>query len=599
MKARTPEHLIAILMIIVSASWGQTAGTRAAGPPAQNARVAVTGITRIVPKQATPRPADPRVAHPQPRGGPSVTLLGSVATASPAESFVLNGNLAYTCDDNDISVIDVTQPSSLTVVDTVTSTLFLNSADTHCDLQRGTLTVFSDQTNSGAGNSPGFVAFNLANPSQPTLIAATPINKRFFGQPVYVGDFAFVPTTALTSFPGFGWDNQFGDLLAVNVANFAQPQLVSTLEQPQIDPVFGGPMSVFSATQASASLLYLGISTSTGPQNNGVGALQVVDVSNPAAMQIVGQLSIPGTIQTGAPLIQGTIGVALGNNGGYNPGATPNTQGNIVVTTFDVSDPRVPAILSITTTPYSPGLGGGAAQIGNNLFAFAGVQDVSANPVLLIVDTTNPAAPVVQTMPLPQPFTSMETAGTTLYATLGSAGFAAYSIPGITTTGSPCPVFVDAMLVVDQGAAIPAPAFFDAKTALKSFVGTLQSTDQIGVESFTLVPNIEQTLTHKDTQAMAALDGITQGGPSYIGGGIAAAQQELSSPRHNPAAAPVIVIVSDGADSGAPSPGATLAAANAAKAAGIRIISIQYGSNNNGLMQSIASSSVDFHQVSQ
>lgn len=53
-----------------------------------------------------------------PRGGTSPTRLGSVATASPAESFVLNGNPAYTCDDNDVSVIDIIQSSSSTVVDT-------------------------------------------------------------------------------------------------------------------------------------------------------------------------------------------------------------------------------------------------------------------------------------------------------------------------------------------------------------------------------------------------------------------------------------------------------------------------------------------------
>jgi hypothetical protein len=591
------REIFVVTLLSGVAAWGQTVGARS-GPAKQ--RVAVSGHnTALDPANTTGAGRlAARAASLQPRTLPSVTLLGSVPTASPTESFVVNGNRAYTCDDNEISVIDITQTSTLHVVGTATSPLFQNSPDTHCDITRNTLAVFSDQRdNSGSHpNTPGFSAFSLANPSQPTLIAATSINKRFFGGPVYVGNFAFVPTTAVINFFGF---DQFGDLLAVDLTSFAQPQVVGSLE-PSRDGVFGGGAAVFNVTSAKNSVLYIGTTTSRFERNDGVGLLQIVDASNPTvAMTIVGQVQIPGTIHLGAPLIQGTIAVSIGNNGGYNFGGSPATQGNIVVTTFDVSDRSVPAVLSITTTSYFPGVGGGATQIGNNLFAFAGVQDVNGNPVMLIVDTANPSVPVIQTISLAQPFTSMQGVGTTLYATLGGAGFAAYSIPGVTTTGSPCPVFLDTMLVVDQGAAIPAPVFFDAKTALKTFVGTLQSTDQVGVESFTLVAQVERTLTRNSGLVMAALDGIVQGGPSYIGGGIAAAQAELGSLRHNAAAAPVIVIVSDGADSGAPSAGATLAAANAAKAAGIRIVSIQYGSNTNGLMQSIASSSADYHQVPQ
>src|SRR4029077_15670177 len=42
-----------------------------------------------------------------PREAVSVTLLGSVVPPPPAESFALSGSLAYTCDDNEISVIDI------------------------------------------------------------------------------------------------------------------------------------------------------------------------------------------------------------------------------------------------------------------------------------------------------------------------------------------------------------------------------------------------------------------------------------------------------------------------------------------------------------
>ena len=538
----------------------------------------------------------------RPHDSPSVSLLGSVVTASPAESFALSGNLAYVCDNNEVSVVDVTVPQNPQIVATALSGLFQASSFTYCALLHGTLAVFSDQFSTLAGDTPGFSAFSLSNALQPQLIAASPINKRFFGTPVYIGNVAFVPTGAETTYLG-GWDGEFGDLLAVDLTNFASPVLLGTAERPEVDAVYGGATPVLGATQAGSSLVYLGGSTSTGGANNGVGRLQIVDVTNPTAMQIAGQLLVPGTILFNTPLIQGTVAVGIGNTGGFVGSLTANpfTQGNIVVATFDVTDRRSPAILSITTTSYSVGFGGGAAQIGPSLFAFAGVQDSGGNQVLLVVDVTNPTAPLLTTYPITQPFSSMQAVGTTLYATLGSGGFGIYSIPGISTGRAyVCPVSIDAMLVVDRGANIPAQGFTDTKASLALFLDSLQiSTDQVGVVTFENTAVLDQTLTTNEAQAKAVLEGILSASPSsYIGAGIATAQRELLGPRHNPSATPVMIVLSDGADLGAPNSGATLAAATAAKAAGIEIISVQYGSTAGTLMQSIASSNTNYYLVS-
>jgi hypothetical protein len=579
----------------------------AAAQTVQGKRMAVSGYGGPLPRSSSTakgKHAGARASGLRPHDSPAVSLLGSVATASPAESFALNGNLAYVCDDNEVSVVDVTNPQSPQIVATALSGLFQQASDTHCALLRGELSVFSDQSSSIAGDSPGYSAFDLTNPLQPQLIAATPLNKRFFGTPVYIGNLAFVPTSSNTYFLGFQWDGEFGDLLAVDLTNFASPVLDGTAEQPQADPVYGGATPVLGATQADTSLIYLGGGTSTGGGNDGLGRLQVVDVTNPAAMQITGQLLIPGTILFYAPLIQGTVGIGIGNTGGYvgSLTANPSTQGNIVVATFDVTDRRAPAILSITATNYSVGLGGGAAQIGTSLFAFAGVQDSGGNQVLLVVDVTNPTAPVLTSYPITQTFTSMQAVGTTLYATLGSGGFGIYSIPGI-SSGLPsvCPASIDTMLVIDRGANIQSQAFSATKAALESFLNSLQlPPDQAGVVTFTSTAVLDQTLTTNESQVTTVLGSILPAGPSsYIGSGITTAQRELLGPRHNPSASPVMIVISDGADLGAPSSGATLAAATAAKAAGIEIISVQYGTVPSTLMQAIASSSANFYQVTQ
>jgi hypothetical protein len=577
------------------------------GGSAENRRtIAVNGSDRTV--RESPRDSAMKVA-PKVRAGilsstsrsaaPAVAFLGSSPTSSPAESFALNGNLAYVCDDNEVTIVDVTNPANLQVVGTALSTLINNSADIHCAIQRNSLIIFADQSSSSLGNSPGVIAFSLTNPVQPQLIAATPLSKRFFQDPVYSGAIAFVPTAALDFVVG-SWNNQYGDVLAVDVSDFANPRLIGTLEQPQIDARYGGPTAIFGAAQADTALLYSGGSTSTSSTNNGIGRLQVIDVTSPSAMKVVGQVTIPGSKQFLTPLIQATVAVGIGDTGGYvgSLSANPVSKGNIVVATFDVTDRRSPVLIYSTTTSYSIGRGGGATRIGNNLFAFAGVVDANSNVVLLTVDITNPQSPVIQSVPIPQPFTSMQAVGSTLYATLGSGGFATYSIPGGILPNLSCPASIDATIVFDRGAIVSADAFANAKTSLKSLVDSLHlSPDQVSVVSFASTASLLQTLTTNGPLVKGVLDGIPGGGSSYIGSGIAAAQTELTSVRHNPSATPLMIIVSDGGDRGSPNGSATLSAANAAKSAGLRVISLQYGSATGTLMQSIASSNADYYVV--
>ena len=565
--------------------------------PKGEARQASAGLDHRVP--VSPRTLRKPVSANKAGAQAPISLLGSAPTPSAASSFAINGNIAYVCDDNEVTVVNVANPANPQVIGTAVSTLIHNTGLIYCSIQRGTLSVFADQSNSSIGNSPGYAAFNLSNPNVPQLIANTPLNKRFFQAPVYIGNFAFVPTAALQF--SFGqWDTQNGDMLSVDLTNFASPLVTGTLQTPQIHPQFGGANAVLGATQADSSVVYLGGSSSTANQNNGVGRLQAVDVANPAATKVITQLAVPGTIHFSAPLIQGTVAVGIGNTGGYvsSFGANPVEKGNIVVATFDVVDRRTPALITTVRTNYKVGVGGGATRIGANLFAFAGVADIADNPVLLVVDTTDPNTPVIQSYPIGQPFTSMQAIGNTLYATLGAAGFATYSIPGGLISNLNCPTSLDAVVVFDRSASVSSTSFANAKNALKSFTNALQlPSDKLGVVSFDQAALLTQQLTGTAPTAKRAIDGLTPASAtsSYIGAGITAAQAELTGPRRTATATPVMIIVSDGRDTGAPSAGATLAAATAAKAAGIRVIALQYGVTSGSLMQSLASSATDFY----
>jgi hypothetical protein len=207
------------------------------------------------------------------------------------------------------------------------------------------------------------------------------------------------------------------------------------------DPTFGGANGMFGAALANPTTLLVGGSISTGPYNNGVRELVVTDVTNPAAMSIVTTLPVPNTVQIFAPVLQGNLAVALGSADGFTASGgfegsplTTTWLGNLVLTTFNIANPRSPSILASIVLPYTNYSAGPAIQIGVNLSLFAGAVDSSGNNLVLLIDTTNPLIPVVTPYTVPAGITNMTVAGNLLHVTAGAAGYAIYQIPGVTAT---------------------------------------------------------------------------------------------------------------------------------------------------------------------
>ncbi|MGA2434601.1 MAG: DUF2341 domain-containing protein [Bryobacteraceae bacterium] len=176
-----------------------------------------------------------------------LTLLGAVQTPSSAHSIAVNGNLAYLCDDNEVSIIDATTPSQPVLAGTALSNSIANDGYAFCAIQRNSLVGFVDATNNSIGNNPSFVAFDLSSPVQPQLIAGTPVNKRFFSNtPEYLGNTAFLSTYAY-SFSFGMWTTQYGDIVAVGISDFSNPSVVGTLSTGG-DSAYGGPNPVMGVT---------------------------------------------------------------------------------------------------------------------------------------------------------------------------------------------------------------------------------------------------------------------------------------------------------------------------------------------------------------
>ena len=363
-------------------------------------------------------------------GGSQLSLIGSVATASAANSVAVNGSTVYTCDTNEVSVINASNPANPTVTGTAYAGV-IGTPNIYCDIQRGDLVMFADT--GGTLSAPAFVAFDLTNPASPSAIASTTVNKRLISAPPYYqGNTAFFPTNVIF-LTGSTITGQGGDMVSLDVTSFSAPAVLGTVETQTQGAQFGGSFNVRGVTPYNSQLAYVAATTSQGnTPETGVGQLWVVNVSTPASMSVVTQVNVPGTVHLDSPLVQGTTAVAIGDGGWADPCCTNGAYvGPIVVAVFNTTNPQSPTLVANVTTTYLPSnsIGAGSAVIGPNLFLYGGIMDASNNNYLMLVDTTNPASPVITTYPVPVAINAMRAVGTLLYAPTAS-GLLIYSIPG-------------------------------------------------------------------------------------------------------------------------------------------------------------------------
>src|ERR1700733_3789639 len=230
----------------------------------------------------------------------NLTMVGSVPTASPAQTIGINANTEYTCDTNDISVIDVTNPATPTLLATASSPT--STANTFCDVQRGDLVQLINTS------QPSFLAYDITNPTSPNQIGATTVDKDYFGPPYFDGNTAFFGMNEIDfagGYPGTITD-QSGDFVSLDVTNFSNVAVLGTTETQTHGAVSGGSFNVFNAIPYSSQLAYAGsTSAQGGATQTGMGQLWVVNTSKPSAMSTVAQVNVPGTLQIFTPLFEG------------------------------------------------------------------------------------------------------------------------------------------------------------------------------------------------------------------------------------------------------------------------------------------------------
>jgi RHS repeat-associated protein len=358
-------------------------------------------------------------------------------------------------------------------------------------------------------------------------------------------------------------------------------------------------------------------------QNLGAAAassIQVTDTVN--GQDVNAQVSAPASV---APVATATATI----NAGSPISQTPGPYTDVATVTWKDANGNAygPVSSSFTTSltsAYPEGYltlvaSGGAMEIlGSTITLTATALDqfgtpVASQPISLAIAGSN-----AQTIPLvtgPDGTASFSYSGAnlgtdtaTVTATVNGRTLtaSASAVVWAADVGAPCAsrsTPLDVMMLIDDSPSMFSPdTVAAAKAATATFIGNLDPTrDQVGGSVFMGDAGLDAPLTSNFASATSAINtqiqyfvdlcsGFCGGGTGYFNA-FQVAVTELQGPRHRSSASPVIVLLSDGGNTGVD----YTAEVAAAKAAGIRVVTLGFGSNVNAVaMRAIASSPNDY-----
>jgi uncharacterized membrane protein len=372
-----------------------------------------------------------------------LTQIGQVNTTPTGLTMAVDGNLAYIAGTSGIDIVDITDPTNPQLVATFAqkqilpdgfSVIRLDSISGADYLVVGTTaTVNPDGTH--------LLIYSLADPKNPSLLSSTKIPYVVLYNMLVQGDTVLVLTGGIAAFVQSFIYDQLGTVLGIDVSNPAAPIVGSALFNGRGTPN-GGYTNQDGGTLVNNQLAYIASTTSTGSGvQQGTGRVLVVDYSNPDNLSLLKELDIPGTLRIEEIALQGNLALVLGSTGGWSLQGNGTTgfaymhlAGHLTLTLLDVTDPQNPQILGITLVtdaqfPTSTGgLGTKLSAVGldNGLFAVSGVI-IDGNPVLLVVDPSNPQDIVVAAQAEPAVVNQMVVSAGLLYAP-SAAGLTVYRI---------------------------------------------------------------------------------------------------------------------------------------------------------------------------
>ncbi len=364
---------------------------------------------------------------------PLSTLLGTIPTTSAPHTVSLNGNLAYVCNAATVDIFDIGDPMNPVLKATFgqTELTSVGYSNTSCAIYNNNLILEYSRPSGNISTAvqPTFLTvYSLANPLSPVAGNTVQFQHSDTGGVQVAGSTAYTIGNEYFYNPYSNFIfQQFGDFVSFDLTDLTDITLKGDLFPPPAgDPNRGGPNRVFSAIPLNPQTTLLTSSTSTsGDTQTGFGNLLVVDTTNPAVMSVTTSVHVPGTVYLNGIARQGNTVVVTGDSAGLYD-ARSGFVGNLVLASFDITNPRAPVLLNTLTTQLTDKDGSNIVSLGNNTYAVGGTLS-GGKPVLLLVDASNPSS--LRYIPYDAAFASNPAVatGNTFY-TLSSNGLSIYRL---------------------------------------------------------------------------------------------------------------------------------------------------------------------------
>lgn len=338
---------------------------------------------------------NPRITVTGVASGDLLTRLGAADTGSGNIAVQVADRYAYVCSSGGIAVVDVANPAAPRFLN-----LFGGASGT-CRLRDGRLYL------AGGAQNATVSVFSLQNPEQPTRIAG-PVSVPAFAQ-----EFEFVGSHGIFHTVWFNFlqnplriIQQQGDFFSVNFTDPARPAVASTLRPDPSNPASTNVSPYFNQLLAAPDTMWLLSTTNSGSDTtSGLGRIVVADVSDPANLRALRQITIPRTNMLQGAAVNGATALVVGNTRSWESPGDFAIRGNVTLTTVDLTDPRNPRpIATVVTNARNTFTISRVVSLGGGWFAYPAylTPENRADTAIVIVDARDPNAPAIaSSIPVP------------------------------------------------------------------------------------------------------------------------------------------------------------------------------------------------------
>jgi uncharacterized protein (TIGR03437 family) len=318
-------------------------------------------------------------------------LTGSAAFAnSVASSIALYDNIAYVCGASRIVMVNVANAAQPSVLGEFGASV-LNGQGDLCAINLSASPPYLVEIFGVSTSTESFAVYSLSNPKSPTLLTVATTSYGHMVDLSFAGNYAFITTSYIT------YRNsdaqiiaQNGELLAFDFTTPAHPLFLGALQPSTLN------LKPY-ADVVGQSYAYVATSTATGSSTSGTGVLSVIYIVSPAAMYAINQITVSQAAILLSFDISGNTLLAVGNTTGQrNPGKPDfDFTGDLTLTTVDVTNTPMPALISTFTTSLQVNGTFHVAGFNNGVFAIVNNPPATDNfgpSSLMIVDASQPSA---------------------------------------------------------------------------------------------------------------------------------------------------------------------------------------------------------------